>query len=382
MACARPNIRIFSETDKDYFAPLDWYIQHGKKRTGKPDMITTQKRRERDLKEMIKTGEAVLCPCKRCNGCIMDRGKSWANRMEMELPYHEQAWFLTLTYDNQHAPMSYEQGLGVDELTGEVVTENLTLDYTDLEKFWKRLRRWTEYNNKAVYIEYNGKKKNDLMYYAGGEYGGKTHRPHYHAIVYGLKIEKEELKEYKRAKGKVYYTCEWLTKLWGKGFVIIGAAEWESMAYTARYCTKKCYGAGAKEYYKNLAIQPEDSRMSTNPAIGWRYYEEHKEEIYKNDKIQLKKGRSCKPPTYFDKLFDLEHSEAEPLTEEECKGIEDVIIKAESEELKEIKRKRRKLANDALFNQLKQTGLTMQEYYRLKDQRNQEKFKQLIRTEV
>lgn len=159
MACAKPNIRIFSETDKDYFAPLDWYIQHGKKRTGKPDMITTQKRRERELKEMIKTGEAVLCPCKRCNGCIMDRGKSWANRMEMELPYHEQAWFLTLTYDNEHAPMSYDQRLGIDELTGEVVTENLTLDYTDLEKFWKKLRRWTEYNNRAIYIEYNGKKK-------------------------------------------------------------------------------------------------------------------------------------------------------------------------------------------------------------------------------
>lgn len=382
MACAKPNVRIFEDDEKDFFAPLEWYLEHGKKQTGKPDMISTQKRRERDLKKMIKTGKAVLCPCKKCNGCIMDRGKSWANRMEMELPYHEQAWFLTLTYDDNHAPMSYDQGLGVDEETGEIVTENLTLDYSDLEKFWKRLRRWTEYNNRAIYVEYKGKKKNDLMYYAGGEYGGKTHRPHYHAIVYGLNIKKEELKEYKRARGKVYYTCDWLTKIWGKGYVIIGQAEWQSMAYTARYCTKKAYGKNAKEYYKALAVQPEESRMSKEPAIGLRYYEEHKDEIYQKDKITLKNGRSCKPPTYFDKLFDLEHQNEKPLTEAECEEIEDITIKAESEELKEIKRKRRKLANDALFAQLKQTQLTMQEYYNLKDKKNQEKFKQLIRTEV
>ena len=383
MSCAKPNIRIYSKTDeKDFFAPLSWYLEHGKKHSGPPDSTATQRRRERELKKMIKTGTAILCPCKKCNGCIMDRGKSWANRMEMELPYHKQAWFLTITYDNDHVPKSYNQGLGINPETGEIEIENLTLNYDDLEKFWKRLRRWLEYHGRAIYTEYKGQTKNDLMYYAGGEYGGKTHRPHYHAIVYGLDIKPEELKEYKRARGKVYYTCDWLTKIWGKGYIVVGAAEWESMAYTARYVTKKAFGPNAKEYYASLAVVPENSRMSKTPAIGWRYYQDHAPEIYAKDSIQLKNGKKCKPPTYFDKLFDLQHSNAKPLSTEESEAIEDLIIKAESEELKAIKRERRRIANDALFTKLQQTGLTMQEYYELKDKKNQEKFKQLIREEI
>lgn len=118
------------------------------------------------------------------------------------------------------------------------------------------------------------------------------------------------------------------------------------------------------------------------PAIGMKYYEEHKNEIYKKDSIQLKNGRSCKPPRYFDKLFDLEHSQSEPLSKAESEEIEETTEKAESEELKAIKRERRRIANDALFAQLKQTGLTMQEYYNLKDKKMQERIKKLIREEI
>ena len=103
--------------------------------------------------------------------------------------------------------------------------------------------------------------------------------------------------------------------------------------------------------------------MSKKPAIGMKYYEDHKNEIYAKDKIQLKNGKCCKPPRYFDKLFDLEHTHAAPLTDAESEGIEDTIVKAESDELRAIKRERRRIANDALFAQLKQTGLSMQEYY-------------------
>lgn len=122
--------------------------------------------------------------------------------------------------------------------------------------------------------------------------------------------------------------------------------------------------------------------MSKSPAIGARYYYDHAAEIYEKDKIQLKNGKVCKPPRYFDKLFDLEHSEAKPLSDKEMEEIEDTTIKAESEEMKAIKRERRRIANDALFAQLKQTGLTMQEYYNLKDAKMQERFKKLIREEI
>lgn len=286
----------------------------------------------------------------------------------MELPYHSSAWFLTLTYDEEHVPyrMTWDNG------TGEVLTENYSLCYEDMQKFWKRLRRYLEYHNR----------QNKLMYFQAGEYGSQTHRPHYHAIVYDLDIRQEELKIYKKKGGYTYYNCEWLEKLWGLGYVVIAPAEWKNMAYTARYTTKKIYGKDGKEFYESMGILPERCNMSLKPAIGAAYYYDHKDEIYDQDKITLKNGRSCKPPRYFDKLFDLEHSSAAPLTAKETEEIENTIVKAESEELKRIKRERRRIANDALFTQLKQTSLTMQEYYNLKDKKMQDKMSKLIRNEI
>lgn len=66
--------------------------------------------------------------------------------------------FLTLTYDDDHLPVSFN-GLP-------------TLQKADLQKFWKRLRK--EYPPKTI------------KYYAIGEYGFEKDRPHYHAIVYNL----------------------------------------------------------------------------------------------------------------------------------------------------------------------------------------------------
>ena len=284
----------------------------------------------------------------------------------MELPYHDNAWFLTLTYNDENIPYRYTW----DNLTGEIITENYSLKKDDAQRFWKRLRR---------YVEYHKLSDKKIIYYQAGEYGGTTHRPHYHAIVYDLPIKQNDLKVYKKHNGNVYYNCNWIEKLWGLGYVVIAPAEWKAMAYTARYTTKKIYGREGKEYYEGMGIIPEYCVMSK--GIGEQYYYDHAEEIYPKDKIQLKNGKVCKPPRYFDKLFDRDHAQR-PLTDQESEEIENTIEKAESEELKEIRRERRRIANDALFAQLKQTGLTMQEYYTLKDAKMQERMKKLIRNEV
>lgn len=369
MGCTRPLVRL----NTGQIISLKVYLQRNGKYYQREASKLSENQHEKALLKMLKNEDAQLLPCGHCTGCKMQNASSWANRMEMELPYHENAWFLTLTYDNEHVPWSYNQGLGVNKKTGEIEIENLTLNYEDMQKFWKRLRRYIEYHKMGI-----GK----LMYFQAGEYGGKTHRPHYHAIVYDLPIEQKDLKVYKKRNGSVYYNVEWLSKLWGMGHVVIAQAEWKAMAYTARYTTKKIYGHDAKRYYEELGVLPERCMMSKNPAIGEKYYQDHKEEIYTKDEIQLKNGKRCKPPRYFDKLFDLEHSNAKPLTDKESELIEDTIVKAESEELKAIKRERRRIANDALFAQLKQTGLTMQEYYEAKDKKNQEKFAKLIRSEI
>jgi hypothetical protein len=369
MSCTKPLVRF----DNGEITSLKNYLEYGRRKTttfymGEGPLLNESA--EKKLLRKIKEEKCTLIPCGHCAACKLTASSSWANRMEMELPYHENAWFVTLTYNDENIPYRYTWDNG----TGEIVTENYSLNYDDLTKFWKRLRRYIDYNIENY--------KGNLMYYAAGEYGSTTHRPHYHAIIYDLPIEKDDLKEYKRRAGAVYYNCEWLEKVWGLGYVVIAPAEWKAMAYTARYTTKKVYGKEGKEFYENLGILPEDNRMSLKPAIGAKYYYDHAEEIYKKDQIYLKSGKICKPPRYFDKLFDLEHSKAKPLSADEERSIEDTIEKAESEELKAIKRERRRIANDALFAQLKQTGLTMQEYYTLKDAKMQERMKKLIRNEV
>lgn len=368
MSCTRPLIR-FPDGE---VTSLKKYLQTGKRRqqfyvTQGPEWPEDY---EKKLLRKLKEQNITLIQCGHCPACKLTSRSSWANRMEMELPYHKNAWFLTLTYDDENIPYRWTW----NNMTGEIVTENYSLRYDDIKSFWKRLRRYIDYHKLGDSTK--------LKYFASGEYGGTTHRPHYHAIVYDLPIKTEDLKEYKRKKGAVYYNCEWIEKVWGMGYVVISAATWNSMSYTAGYTAKKIYGKEGKEFYEGLGIMPEDCWMSTNPGIGAKYFYDHMNEIYDKDQIQLKNGKVCKPPRYFDKLFDLEHSNAKPLTDEECKEIEQGTKKAESEELKAIKRERRKIANDALFAQLKQTGLNLQEYYNLKDLKAQEKMRKLIRNEV
>ena len=192
MSCTRPLVRIPTR-DGDYrVVSLKGYLNHSGKNL---EIIADKKRQnlnEKKIKELIKDQKAQLLPCGQCPGCKMAAASSWANRMELELPYHQNAWFITFTYDDDNIPyrMTWDEG------TGEVLVENYSLRYEDMQKFWKRLRRYMEYHKIN-----NGK----LMYFQCGEYGGKTHRPHYHAIVYDIPFTKEDLKVYKK-KTALYIT--------------------------------------------------------------------------------------------------------------------------------------------------------------------------------
>lgn len=365
MSCTKPLVRMVIDHEVRVIGMKTFLTRYGPQLNWECN-DEQKKCKEIQLRKMLKEQDAQLLPCGHCPACKLATSQSWANRMELELPYHDNAWFLTLTYDDDHIPYRATW----DNLTGEVVTENYSLRKEDVQLFWKRLRR---------YIEYHKLSDKKIIYYQAGEYGGTTHRPHYHAIVYDLPIKKSDLKVYKKLRGNVYYNCKWLEDLWGKGYVVIAPAEWKAMAYTARYTTKKIYGKESKEYYEGMGIIPEYCVMSK--GIGEQYYYDHVNEIYPKDSIQLKNGKVCKPPRYFDKLFDRDHAQ-HPLTIQESEEIENTIEKAESEELKQIRKERRRIANDALFAQLKQTGLTMQEYYTLKDAKMQERMKKLIRNEV
>lgn len=248
--------------------------------------------------------ETLTVPCGKCIGCRLDYSRTWANRMMLELPYHDSAYFVTLTYDDDYVPVHEYLSNEVDPDTGEVIGEpvfepSLSLEPDHVQKFMKRLRRQQDY--------YYGNQ--DISFYFVGEYGSSTCRPHYHAIIYGLRLD--DLQVFRVSDGNTTYRSSTLEKLWSFGFSSVGSVTWETCAYCARYMLKKQKGNTAA-IYDYFNVYPEFSRCSLKPAIGKRWYDEHKDECYEYDEIILstaKRSVKAKPPAYFDAMYDLEFPE-------------------------------------------------------------------------
>lgn len=266
----------------------------------------------------VRVTEYDLVPCGTCVGCTISKSKDWANRCMLELLYHESSYFLTLTYNDAHIPKSFY----VDEYTGEVF-EPATLLKKDFQDFMKRLRK--RFSNC------------ELRFFMCGEYGSKTFRPHYHAIIFGLKLN--DLVYYKRSdNGDAYYTSQSLQDTWSiynrktgeyepLGHVVVGKVTWETCAYTARYVMKKSDGVN-KKFYSDMHISPEFTLQSRKPGIGFRYFYEHAEDIYKYKYINLstdKGGKQFFPPKYFDRLAPKYGIDIESVKEERKLQMENAI---------------------------------------------------------
>lgn len=219
--------------------------------------------------------------CGKCVGCRLQHSREWSIRCILEAGKHKHNSFLTLTYDDDHLHLSNFARNDTGEIIG-------TLNKKDLQDFWKRLR-------KAVVPE-------KLRYFACGEYGSKTYRPHYHAIVFGLEVPDKVF--YRRSPiGDCYYTSDWLNKIWQNGNVIIGDVTAESCAYTARYVIKKAEDPDISDFYSDLDLQPEFLVMSRRPGIGFGAFEDDPDiDRYRVRYISTDRGSmSYTAPRYFRK---------------------------------------------------------------------------------
>ena len=215
-------------------------------------------------------------PCGKCIGCRLEYAQNWANRMSLEASLwpSDRIFFLTMTYDNMHLPVVVKDGV----LSSTLVKRHVQL-------FMKRLR-----------FHFAPDK---IRFFCSGEYGDKTNRPHYHAIVFGLPLN--DLVFYSRsAIGNNYYNSPTLDKLWDQGFVVVSQANWQTMNYTARYVVKKLRGFDAIAY-KMSGIEPPFSLMSNRPGIGAGAYDP---EMFSKSCIVLSNGRTASIPRYFKKILE------------------------------------------------------------------------------
>lgn len=161
--------------------------------------------------------QAAKFGCGQCMHCRYNRRRLWTHRMILEALVHPRASFVTLTYNKENLPPDMS-----------LQPEHLTL-------FLKRLR-----------------KKLDplkVRYFAVGEYGDQSWRPHYHAAIYGIDRTFQKVVE----------------EAWGLGYVMVGDLTWDSAGYIAGYVTKKMT---AKDDARLQGKHPEFARMSLRPGIG------------------------------------------------------------------------------------------------------------------
>lgn len=220
------------------------------------------------------TGEKfILLPCGQCYACRLNKSKDWATRCVLEAKMHDKNCFVTLTYNDEHLP------------------KDLSLQKDDFVKFMKRLRKNT------------GEK---IRFYMAGEYGSLYQRPHYHACLFGYRPD--DLQLYTIRNGINLYTSATLEKAWQyRGFVTVGDVTYESAAYVARYVMKKITGDKAEEYYNGR--EPDYNNMSRMPGIGTAFFEKYGEDIYNKDFVVIRNGIKCKPPRFFDNIYDRYYGE-------------------------------------------------------------------------
>lgn len=226
-------------------------------------------------------------PCGQCVGCRLEYARNWAIRGCHELKDHKYACYMTLTYDDENLP-----GAG-------------NLDPYNMVNFIKRLRHFAD--------------PMKIRYLQCGEYGDLDKRPHHHMILYGYEFP--DCKFFKMHKGNKLYVSKIANKLWGNGFVTIGAVTFDSICYVARYVLKK-----AKKEDDPDRV-PEYITMSRNPGLGMNHLDKYMEEIYETDSVVVA-GKEFKPP----KVYDLRLKDERKNLYEKIKNARKLCVTVKSEE--------------------------------------------------
>lgn len=248
----------------------------------------------------------IQVPCNHCYACKLNKSAQKATEATLESYYYSDNYFITLTYDNENLP--YKQEIQIKERNSDdiityfndsdlhptLIPEHIKTFNNSLRKHFERLGHT---GIKVIYC---------------GEYGEETERPHYHEILINCPINPKYFYDFHiDTNFKTHWKTKEISDIWGKGMIDVAESEWSTVAYVARYCMKGITDLHTKEEYYNMAMYPEFMRSSIN--LGKRYYEEHKNEIYKTDEIIMKtiKGNigSNKPPKLFDKWFEKEKPE-------------------------------------------------------------------------
>lgn len=226
----------------------------------------------------IITKKGEIFPCGQCPLCRRKKMLEWVLRGTHELQTNKgDAIFLTLSYKPKYLPREGEKGLKIIKRCQGDAGGNL--NPRDMTLFFKRFR-------KAITKKFGDR---PIKYIYCGEYGEIRWRPHYHAIIYGIK--------------PTDFTEQEIKKIWGKGIVKLdqGQITDRAIQYTVGYISKKIINRNTKNTeYIEKGRKPPFLRVSQGIGLDW--CNNHIEQITKNGYITTKNGQTSVPRYYIKKI--------------------------------------------------------------------------------
>lgn len=225
-------------------------------------------------------------PCGYCPACRYNQRVGWTFRISEQAKHSKEAWFITLTYDEENIPILSAEGeilRGSDKNRSDRME---SLDVEDVVRFInsvkkRQKRTYRDFINTAL-TPSEAIAEPKISYYLVGEYGGKYGRPHYHLIVFNLwqSIAKE---------------LE-LEKIWKKGRIETESANPRLIHYITGYLHEK------SDYVKDKQVKP---FMRCSKGLGEQYVQRAKK--YHKDTLNpwiWFNGHKIAMPQYLrDKIF-------------------------------------------------------------------------------
>ena len=247
-------------------------------------------------KSFSKEYPTFQLPCGKCLECRLEYARQWAVRCVHESMVHEKNSFVTLTYSDEHLKSPW-------------------LQYRDFQLFMKKLRK-TQDEPIGVFVT--------------GEYGDKTKRPHWHAILFNYRPS--DCRHFRvNDRGDEIFSSDMLDKLWNNGRTEVGSVTFHSAGYCARYAAKKLIHGndGSHEY---LPI----SKKSSKHAIGKKFLEKFWPDIFSEGIVILPDGKQTTIPRYYEKWLRDTHPDAwiDYVTTTKQKKMTEAALRSHREEIR------------------------------------------------
>lgn len=205
-------------------------------------------------------------PCGKCAACMQTKRDSWSVRLQHELHAAHSASFLTLTYSNEYF---MEKCIKADDVQKQIMY-NQSVHKKDVQDFLKRLRYYND---------------TEFRYFAVGEYGEKTNRPHYHLLLFNINAVTFERD---------------VANAWTFGNAHFGKVEDASINYVTSYVI-------TSKYRPYEFCESTFALMSRRPGIGFPHIERNYYYYVNDPKLDVvtRSGfRHSMPRYYRDKLYN------------------------------------------------------------------------------